>query len=101
MVLIHNSMDFTNTAKEVRKKLEIVHITKEEMEHKSKLRDIVVFTNVKQLVGVRKAHSIKVKGPYKVEVSSYKGSSDSRLHSFKWTILFCDFILYQLLNELQ
>ena len=44
------------------------------MEHESKLLDLVAFTDVKQLVGVRKVHSIKVKGPYKVEVSSYEGS---------------------------
>ena len=82
-VLIHNSKDFANTAKEVCKKIQIFHISKEEVEHESKLLDLVAFTDVKQLVGVRKVHSIKVKGPYKVEVSSYKGSSDSRLHSFK------------------
>ena len=82
-VLIHNSIFFANIGKEVCKKIQIFHISKEEVEHESKLLDLVAFTDVKQLVGVRKVHSIKVKGPYKVEVSSYEGSSDSRLHSFK------------------
>ena len=82
-VLIHNSKDFVNTAEEVCKKIQIVHISKEEVKSDSKPLDLVAFTDVKQLVGFRNVHSIKVKGPYKVEVSSYKGSSDSRLHSFK------------------
>ena len=81
-------MYFANMAMQVIKKDKIFHVIMEEVENKNKMLDLVAFNDVKRLIGISKVHKIKVMGPNKVEVSSYKGFLVSRLHSFTWNTLF-------------
>ena len=81
--IIHTSEDYARVAKKVCPRVNVIHISKEEVEKESKLLGTVAFSGVKNLHGIRKIHNMMVTGPNKMDVSSFSGSSDSKKHSFK------------------
>ena len=81
--IIHTSEDYARVANKVCPRVNIIHISKEEVEKESKLLDTVAFSSVKNLHGIRKIHNMMVTRPNKMDVSSFSGSSERKKHSFK------------------
>ena len=73
---IQTSQDYATVAKKVCRGVNIIHISKEDVEAERSILDLVAFNQVKSLNGIRKLHNIQVLGPNKVEYSIFSGSSD-------------------------
>ena len=78
---IQTSQDYATVAKKVCRGVNIIHISKEDVEAERSILDLVAFNQVKSLNGIRKLHNIQVLGPKKVQCSIFSGSSDRKQYS--------------------
>jgi hypothetical protein len=80
---VRNAEQFSEVAEIACPGIQVLYISKEEVEGMKQMMDEEVFEGTKTMPGTREMHHLEVVGDSLVKALAFKGASSEKLHNFK------------------